>query len=319
MARIESDTFTWLSPADRFTSAVVQSGLIVTSEVGWDTYRSKTTIRDADYEPLAEVENLGEEPLVAAAPHRLPAAVDAVQTVVLWPTEPTEGPLPVLMNPYGGPHAQRVLASRSGVCERTVAGRSGFLRDRRRRPRNSGAVPAVGTQHRRATCAILHSRTRSRLCTRSPRATRTDWTCRESASWAGPTGVTWPPWPFWIVPMSSTQRSPVHRSPSGGSTTRRTPSGTWAIRAATHDRTTTAVLLPLAEPSLSRPLMLIHGLADDNVFAAHTLRLSTELLKAGKPHEVLPLSGVSHMTPQPEVAENLLHMQVGFFRRHLQA
>src|SRR5262249_21725285 len=68
---------------------------------------------------------------------------------------------------------------------------------------------------------------------------------------------------------------------------------------------------------LERPLMLIHGLADDNVVSAHTLRLSTELLAAGRPHTVLPLSGVSHMTPQEVVAENLLLLQVEFLRRAL--
>jgi dipeptidyl-peptidase-4 len=68
---------------------------------------------------------------------------------------------------------------------------------------------------------------------------------------------------------------------------------------------------------LERPLMLIHGLADDNVVAAHTLRLSSALVAAGRPHTVLPLSGVTHMTPQEVVAENLLHLQVEFLRRSL--
>ena len=68
---------------------------------------------------------------------------------------------------------------------------------------------------------------------------------------------------------------------------------------------------------LDRPLLLIHGLADDNVVAAHTLQLSRALLAAGKPHEVLPLPGVSHMTPQEEVAENLLLHQLDFLRRSL--
>ncbi len=66
-----------------------------------------------------------------------------------------------------------------------------------------------------------------------------------------------------------------------------------------------------------RPLMIIHGLADDNVVMAHTLRLSSALLAAGRPHEVLPLSGVTHMTPQEQVAENLLLLQVDFLRRSL--
>jgi dipeptidyl-peptidase 4 len=63
---------------------------------------------------------------------------------------------------------------------------------------------------------------------------------------------------------------------------------------------------------LERPLLLVHGLADDNVVAAHTLRLSSALLAAGRPHSVLPLSGVTHMTPQEVVAENLLLLQVRF-------
>lgn len=70
-------------------------------------------------------------------------------------------------------------------------------------------------------------------------------------------------------------------------------------------------------PNLARPLMLIHGLADDNVVAAHTLTLSQALLEAGRPHEVLPLSGVTHMTPQEQVAENLLHLQRDFLLKHV--
>ncbi len=70
-------------------------------------------------------------------------------------------------------------------------------------------------------------------------------------------------------------------------------------------------------PNLSRPLMIIHGLADDNVVVAHSLRLSSALLAAGRPHTVLPLSGVTHMASQEEVAENLLLLQVDFLRSAL--
>ena len=74
-------------------------------------------------------------------------------------------------------------------------------------------------------------------------------------------------------------------------------------------------LLPLAD-GLSRPLLLVHGLADDNVVAAHTLQLSSALLAAGAPHEVLPLVGITHMTSQEVVAEHLLLHQLDFLRRH---
>jgi dipeptidyl-peptidase-4 len=70
---------------------------------------------------------------------------------------------------------------------------------------------------------------------------------------------------------------------------------------------------------LSRPLMIIHGLADDNVVVAHSLRLSSALLAAGRPHTVLPLTGVTHMASQEEVAENLLLLQVDFLRDALAA
>ncbi|MFE2647659.1 prolyl oligopeptidase family serine peptidase [Streptomyces nigra] len=74
-------------------------------------------------------------------------------------------------------------------------------------------------------------------------------------------------------------------------------------------------LVDAAEPH--RPMMIVHGLVDDNVVVAHSLRLSSALLAAGRAHEVLPLSGVTHMTPQEEVAENLLLLQLDFLKRSL--
>jgi dipeptidyl-peptidase-4 len=70
-------------------------------------------------------------------------------------------------------------------------------------------------------------------------------------------------------------------------------------------------------PALTRPLLLIHGLADDNVVAAHTLRLSAALLASGRPHDVLPITGATHMASADEVAENLLLLQLAWLRRAL--
>ena len=81
-------------------------------------------------------------------------------------------------------------------------------------------------------------------------------------------------------------------------------------------RTVRSSLLERAA-TLSRPLQLIHGLADDNVFVAHTLKLSQVLTENGRPHEVLPLMGITHMATQEDVAENLLTLQVDFLRRAL--
>jgi dipeptidyl-peptidase-4 len=68
---------------------------------------------------------------------------------------------------------------------------------------------------------------------------------------------------------------------------------------------------------LERPLLLIHGLADDNVVVAHTLRFSRALLEAGRPHRVLPLSNITHMATNEVVAENLLMLELEFLREAL--
>ncbi|MFI6155305.1 prolyl oligopeptidase family serine peptidase [Kitasatospora sp. NPDC051170] len=66
-------------------------------------------------------------------------------------------------------------------------------------------------------------------------------------------------------------------------------------------------------PALERPLLLIHGLADDNVHPSHTLLLSQALTRAGRPHSVLPLPGVTHMTPGG-VNEQLTLAELAFLR-----
>ena len=67
-------------------------------------------------------------------------------------------------------------------------------------------------------------------------------------------------------------------------------------------------------PNLTRPLLLMHGLADDNVYVANTLRLSQALMEAGRLHSVIPLSGITHAPSRPDVAENMLLLQVRFLR-----
>lgn len=69
--------------------------------------------------------------------------------------------------------------------------------------------------------------------------------------------------------------------------------------------------------ALKRPLLLIHGIADDNVVAAHTLSLSQRLTEAGRLHAVLPLTAMTHMASQESVAEHMLTVQLEFIRQAL--
>ena len=65
------------------------------------------------------------------------------------------------------------------------------------------------------------------------------------------------------------------------------------------------------------PLLLIHGTADDNVYFFHTLKLSHALFLAGKPHELLPLSGLTHMVPDPLVTQRQYERVLSYFQKHL--
>ncbi|MFG2876936.1 prolyl oligopeptidase family serine peptidase [Streptomyces sp. NPDC048337] len=74
-------------------------------------------------------------------------------------------------------------------------------------------------------------------------------------------------------------------------------------------------LIPDA-PNLKRPLLLVTGLADDNVHPSHTLRLSQALTDAGRPHQLLALPGVTHMTPGG-TREKIMALELEYFRREL--
>lgn len=75
-------------------------------------------------------------------------------------------------------------------------------------------------------------------------------------------------------------------------------------------------LLPDAA-GLQRPMLIMHGTVDDNVVLAHSLRLSSALTAAARPHTFVPLAGVSHMPTDENTAENILLLQVRFLRDSL--
>ena len=70
-------------------------------------------------------------------------------------------------------------------------------------------------------------------------------------------------------------------------------------------------------PRLSRPLLIVHGTADDNVYFRHSLRLADALFRAGKDFAMLPLAGLTHMVPDPVVTERLWTRVAKHFRLHL--
>jgi dipeptidyl-peptidase-4 len=77
------------------------------------------------------------------------------------------------------------------------------------------------------------------------------------------------------------------------------------------DAYTDSSLLTYA-PKLERPLLLVHGIADDNVYFAHTLQLADALFRSEKSFELLPLVGLTHQVGDPHVRE-ALHVRIVSF------
>jgi dipeptidyl-peptidase-4 len=236
-------------------------------------------------------------------------------TAILLPRDHHRGtPLPVLLDPYGGPHAQRVVQARGAFTSSQWFADQGFavvVIDGRGTPGRGAAwergvhldlaTPVLEDQldGLAAAAAVEPDLDLSRVAIRG--------------------------WSFggYLAALAVLRHPEVVHAAIAGA-----PVTDWRL----YDTFYTERYLghPDGEPEayaatsvvadagrLRRPLLLVHGLADDNVVAAHTLQLSSALLAAGRPHQVLPLTGVTHMASQEEVAENLLLLQLAFLREGL--
>ena len=312
----------WRWRTDGTLAALTDEPGVHTAAIGGSTVVLRTAVLD---EPGATtqvvdgptISTFAQQPLVTPnlSLHRY--GDKALATAVLLPSHRSagdDGPLlPVLLDPYGGPHAQRVLRSHNAYLTSQWFADQGFavvVIDGRGTPgrgsewersvqRDLATGPLDDQVAALAAAAQEHPLDLTRVAIRG--------------------------WSFggYLAALAVLRRPDVFHAAIAGA-----PVTEWRLYD-THyterylgdpssDATAYAAnsLLPLAG-ELSRPLLLVHGLADDNVVAAHTLQLSSALLSAGKPHEVLPLVGVTHMTPQEVVAENLLLHQLDFLQRSL--
>jgi dipeptidyl-peptidase-4 len=293
-------------------------GLLVVAAASLERSGTRTVVHTLDGVdgPGTEIASYAAVPDLVPRVTLLRAAERDLRTALVLPTgyEPGQGPLPVLMDPYGGPHAQRVVAARSAYLSSQWFADQGFavvVVDGRGTPGRGRAWdraiafdvagPVLEDQ-----VDALHS-----LAEDHPEL---------DLSRVGIRG-----WSFggYLAALAVLRRPDVFHAAVAGA-----PVTDWALydthyterylgRPDTHPAAYAGTSIVDDAHRLTRPLMLVHGLADDNVVAAHTLRLSSALLAAGKPHTVLPLSGVTHMTPQEVVAENLLLLQVRFLREAL--
>lgn len=272
-----------------------------------------------DGKRIATVASHAEEPVLSARVHLTEGGARRIPCAVLLPEgyKESDGPLPVLMDPYGGPHGRRVLAAHNPHLTSQWFADQGFavvVADGRGTPGRSPGWEKAVKDNTALTVddqiEALHA-----LAGRFPldlgRVAIRGW------SFGG-----------YLAALAVLRRPDVfHAAVVGAPVTDQRLYDTHYTERYLGDPAKQPEVYAhnsvLTDEGLSeaadqvRPMMIIHGLADDNVVVAHSLRLSSALLSAGRPHEVLPLSGVTHMTPQEQVAENLLLLQVDFLKRSL--
>ncbi|WP_149826526.1 S9 family peptidase [Streptomyces tailanensis] len=298
-------------------SAVRSGGVtVLVSHVPDKAGAEVRVLRDGKH--VATVASYAEDPGLSPRARFTQGGARRVPCALLMPREyDGDTPLPVLMDPYGGPHGPRVLAAHNAHLTSQWFADQGFavvVADGRGTPGRSPAwekeIDGDFTLSLDDQVDALHDLAKSHPLDLSRVAIR-GW------SYGG-----------WLAALAVLRRPDVFHAGIAGA-----PVTDWRLYD-THyterylgDPTATpetyAKSSLVTDEGLSapadphRPLMIVHGTADDNVVFAHALRLSSALLAAGRPHEVLPLSGVTHITPQEQVAENLLLLQVDFLKRAL--
>jgi len=290
--------------------AAAGGDVVVLTSASMEEDAAITTVLKDDRE-VATIRSFAERPALTPSVTFLSLGRRELRSALLLPTGREGGSWPVLLDPYGGPSAQRVVKARAAFLQSQWFADQGFavlVTDGRGTPaRGTGWERSI---HRDFATAPLQDQVDA-LHAAAERDDRLD-----------PSRVAIRGWSFggYLAALAVLRRPDVFHAAVAGA-----PVTDWRLYD-THyterylgdpnenpDAYLRSSLLEDAA-ALRRPLMLIHGLADDNVVVAHTLRLSRALLEAGRPHTVLPLSGVTHMTPQEAVAENLLLLQVAFLR-----
>jgi dipeptidyl-peptidase-4 len=270
----------------------------------------------ADGAPLP-VASLAAEPVTPPRVTWLRAGEHAVRTALLLPSwyRPGGAPLPVLLAPYGGPAMQLVLHGRNWpLCEAQWFAEEGFavvVADGRGTP-GRGPVWEKTVHGDTLSAPIEDQVTALRAAAAHCRDLDLGRVAVRGWSYGG------------TLAAAAVLRRPevFHAAICGaGPSDQRLYDTHWRERFLGHpDEEPEAYerSSPIAEAAaLRRPLLLVHGLADDNVVAAHTLRMSAALLAAGRPHQVLPLSNVTHGPTDPVVVEGLLRHQLNFLRASL--
>ena len=308
---VEGRDLTCLTPEPGIHTAVTGGDVHVLGSAGMGHSGNRWSVGEHQFGSHAE------EPVIEPSVEFMTVGERQLRVGLLLPDwHDGHSSLPVLMDPYGGPHFQRVMHHRARWNESQWLANQGFaviVADGRGTP-GRGIAWARAVSRDLATPVLedqvdaLHGVAAQHQFLDLSKVAIRGW------SFGG-----------YLAALAVLRRPDVFHVGVAGA-----PVTEWRLYdthyterylgvkpdAADRDAYDRSSLLPGAG-DLRRPLLIIHGLADDNVVVANTLQLSQRLTEAGRLHSVLPLSGITHMTPQEAVAEHLVTVQVDFIRQAL--
>lgn len=265
-------------------------------------------------ERAGEIRSVAEEPVVEPAPDMITLGERDLRAALLLPAgkEP-EAPLPVLMDPYGFPHGARVLKSRGRFLESQWFANKGFavlVVDGRG---VDGRGPAWDRSMKFDYTVALEDQVDA-LQAAAERFPSLDVSRVGIRGWSGG---------GYLAAIAVLRRPDVFHAAVAGApvTDQRFYDTYYTERYLGHPDEHPEVYernsIVADAPGLRRPLLLIHGLADDNVFVAHTLKLSAALFEAGRHHELVLIPNATHFTTSEAITENIFRVELDFLKRSL--
>jgi dipeptidyl-peptidase 4 len=307
----------WVSAEQGLAHAWGGGDTVVVQRRALDHARAETTIGDHVVTSTAEPLEWDEQVELftdladggSAAALVLPFGYDAGR----------DGPLPVLLDPYGGPGFARVSRDRRAYVMSRWLAEHGYavlavdgVGVPGRSPVWEQAIHGDFTRTLDSQIAALHE-----VASRRPGVLDLDRVGIRGWSFGG-----------WLSALAAIREPELIRAAGVGApvsdwtlydthyTERYLGVGDGFAEAAAASSLTAAIEATLAAGRTPSPMLILHGFEDDNVVVAHSIRLSETLTLHGIPHSAILLPSLTHIGRTPALPK-LQRLELEFFDRHL--
>lgn len=314
----QSKTIKQLSPSNGLYSAIVSNMAIYVSGAAADSFDKIHMLykTPANKPKPITISSHSSKPLRLPQPIFFTSGPEKLQSSLILPEEyDQDKPLPILIQVYGGPHHQEVIYSSRSFLESQWWANQGYAVLSTDGPGTPGRDLAWERSIQgdfiegiaKAQITALKSALKEYPFLDKNRVATRGW------SFGG----------YLSAFLSILYADFIHASISGA------PVTDWRLydthyterylgdaetHAGNYDKSS---LVNAARTSAARPILLIHGLQDDNVLPSNSLQLIEALNKARCPYQFIPLNDASHFSKQAEQRVWLLQMEKDFLAKNI--